>query len=142
MKSAKETQIKHIRDSEPDRLFMCLDHLQDGDMLVISGSVPASLSADLHERIMKRVQGKAIRIIVSVAGELLNRGLKHRPFLIKPNHHELDDLFGVRIDALQDAFPYARQLQAMGAQNVLVSMGASGALLIGKDGREYVCAAA
>lgn len=58
MKSAKETQIKHIRDSEPDRLFMCLDHLQDGDMLVISGSVPASLSADLHERIMKRVQGK------------------------------------------------------------------------------------
>lgn len=55
MKSAKETQIKHIRDSEPDRLFMCLDHLQDGEMLVISGSVPASLSADLHERIMKRV---------------------------------------------------------------------------------------
>lgn len=142
MKSAKETQIKHIRDSEPDRLFMCLDHLQDGDMLVISGSVPASLSADLHERIMKRVQGKAIRIIVNVAGELLNRVLKHRPFLIKPNHHELDDLFGVRIDALQDAFPYARQLQAMGAQNVLVSMGASGALLIGEDGREYVCAAA
>ena len=103
MKSAKETQIKHIRDSEPDRLFMCLDHLQDGDMLVISGSVPASLSADLHERIMKRVQGKAIRIVVDVAGELLNRGLKHRPFLIKPNHHELGDLFGVRIDALQDA---------------------------------------
>ena len=91
---------------------------------------------------MKRVQGKAIRIVVDVAGELLNRGLKHRPFLIKPNHHELDDLFGVRIDALQDAFPYARQLQAMGAQNVLVSMGASGALLIGEDGREYVCAAA
>ena len=91
---------------------------------------------------MKRVQRKAIRIIVDVAEELLNRGLKHRPFLIKPNHHELDDLFGVRIDALQDAFPYARQLQAMGAQNVLVSMGASGALLIGEDGREYVCAAA
>ena len=134
MKSAKETQIKHIRDSEPDRLFMCLDHLQDGDMLVISGSVPASLSADLHERIMKRVQGKAIRIVVDVAGELLNRGLKHRPFL--------GDLFGVRINALQDAFPYAWQLQAMGAQNVLVSMGASGALLIGEDGREYVCAAA
>lgn len=120
---------------------MCLDHLQDGDMLVISGSVPASLSADLHERIMKRVQGKAIRIVVDVAGELLNRGLKHRPFLIKPNHHELGDLFGVRIDTLQDAFPYARQLQTMGAQNVLVSMGASGALLIGEDGREYVCAA-
>ena len=140
MKSAKETQIKHIRDSEPDRLVMCLDHLQDGDMLVISGSVPASLSADLHERIMKRVQGKAIRIVVNAAGELLNRGLKHRPFLIKPNHHELGDLFGVRIDALQDAFPYARQLQAMDAQNVLVSMGASGALLIGEDGREYVCA--
>lgn len=74
MKSAKETQIKHIRDSEPDRLFMCLDHLQDGDMLVISGSVPASLSADLHERIMKRVQGKVIRIIVNAAGELLNGG--------------------------------------------------------------------
>lgn len=80
-------------------------------------------------------------IIVDAAGELLNRVLKHRPFLIKPNHHELGDLFGVRIDALQDAFPYARQLQAMGAQNVLVSMGASGALLIGEDGREYVCAA-
>lgn len=91
---------------------------------------------------MKRVQGKVIRIIVNAAGELLNRGLKHRPFLIKPNHHELGDLFGVRIDALQDAFPYARQLQAMGVQNVLVSMGASGALLIGEDGREYVCAAA
>lgn len=81
-------------------------------------------------------------IIVDAAGELLNRVLKHRPFLIKPNHHELGDLFGVRIDTLQDAFPYARQLQAMGVQNVLVSMGASGALLIGEDGREYVCAAA
>ena len=84
------------------------------------------------------MQGKAIRIVVDVAGELLNRGLKHRPFLIKPNHHELDDLFGVRIDALQDAFPYARQLQAMGAQNVLVSMGGKGAVLLDAEGNVHM----
>ena len=94
-------------------LFAKIDAIRDEDMLVISGSIPASLPDDMYERIMKRMQGKRTRVIVDAAGSLMMKVLQFHPFLIKPNHHELGDLFGVKLTTPQEVIPYACKLQKL-----------------------------
>lgn len=120
-----------------EELFKKLDQLQAGDVLVLAGSIPNTLPEDIYERIMERLEGREIRIVVDATKDLLRNVLKYHPFLIKPNNHELGELFGVTLTREEDIIAYARKLQEMGAVNVLISMAGDGALLLTEDGDVY-----
>lgn len=120
-----------------EELFQKLDQLQAGDVLVLAGSIPNTLPEDIYERIMERLEGREIRIVVDATKDLLRNVLKYHPFLIKPNNHELGELFGVTLTREEDIVAYARKLQEMGAVNVLISMAGDGALLLTEDGDVY-----
>ncbi len=132
-----------IRGEAFEELLEKVKRLKEGDTLVLSGSIPGSLSADTYERILDALQGKAVRVAADATGELLLRVLPFHPFLIKPNHEELAGLFGLK-EALKDTAQiaeYAGKLQAMGARNVLVSRGKEGALLLTDEGGVHICPA-
>ncbi len=114
-----------------------LDILGKGDVLVLAGSIPGSMPDDIYERILGRLSGRGVMAVVDAAGELLVKVLKYRPFLIKPNIHELGEIFGAAPKTREQALPYALKLAEMGAVNVLVSMGGEGAFLAAADGRVY-----
>ncbi len=120
-----------------DELLAQLDALVAGDMLVLAGSIPKTISDTIYMDIMKRLAGKGIEVVVDATKELLMNVLPYNPFLIKPNHHELGEIFGVKIESQGDVLPYAKKLQEMGAKNVLVSMGGMGAVLLAEDGSHY-----
>ncbi|MBS4980789.1 MAG: 1-phosphofructokinase [Lachnospiraceae bacterium] len=120
-----------------EELFQKLDQLQAGDVLVLAGSIPNTLPEDIYERIMERLEEREIRIVVDATKDLLRNVLKYHPFLIKPNNHELGELFGVTLTREEDIIAYARKLQEMGAVNVLISMAGDGALLLTEDGDVY-----
>lgn len=129
-------------DTEDLKLFLeKLDTLQSGDILVLAGSIPASMPKTLYRDICKRLEGQEVSVVVDAAGELLTQVLPQAPFLIKPNHHELGEIFGREFDTPEEIVPYARKLQEMGARNVLVSMGGKGAVLAAEDGRVYMAGA-
>ena len=116
------------------QLYKKLAALESGDVLVLSGSIPNTLPDDMYERIMERLAGTGVRISVDATKDLLMNVLKYHPFLIKPNNHELGEMFGVRLESGGEIAEYARRLQEMGARNVLVSMAGDGAILITEDG--------
>ncbi len=126
-----------ISDENVRTLESKIDSLVDGDVLVLAGSIPSCISDDIYRRIMERLQGKGIKIIVDATSRLLLNVLEYHPFLIKPNQHELGDIFGVKLETKADVIPYARKLQEMGAVNVLISMGGKGAVLIDEFGKVY-----
>lgn len=107
-----------------------LDGIKQGDFLILAGSIPNTLPDDIYERILSRLDGRGINFVVDATGDLLKNVLKYKPFLIKPNHHELGDLFGVETKSEDDIVFYAKKLQEMGARNVLVSRAKDGATLI------------
>ena len=116
------------------QLLRKLDALQDGDTLILAGSIPSSMPSNSYETILAYLSGKKIRIIVDATNDLLLNTLKYHPFLIKPNHHELGELFGVQLADVEKITFYAKRLQEMGAENVLVSMAEKGALLLDAGG--------
>lgn len=138
VKSAEETEINgigpDIAPSDIEALYAKLDALTSDDILVISGSVPAALPGDIYERIMERLESRSIRIVVDATRELLMNVLAFHPFLVKPNNHELGEIFGVELKARKDVVPYAKKLQELGARNVLVSMAGEGAVLVAENG--------
>ena len=117
-----------------EELYGKLDTLKSGDILVLAGSIPKTMPTDVYERIMERLQEKGVKFIVDTTGESLLKVLKYNPFLIKPNHHELGDLFGVKLNNKEDVIEYAKKLKNMGAQNVIISMAGDGAVLIDSNG--------
>lgn len=130
-------QGPHIPQEKTEELFSRFDKLQEGDTLVLAGSIPASLSADIYEKILAYVQGKNIRAVVDASGNLLMNVLKYRPFLVKPNNIELGEIFGTVIDTSEKAAEYAFKLKEMGAVNVLVSMSEQGAVLVDETGKVH-----
>ena len=138
VKSDDEFEINgqgpRIPDEKIRQLYEKLDALESGDVLVLSGSIPNTLPDDMYERIMERLAGTGVRISVDATKDLLMNVLKYHPFLIKPNNHELGEMFGVRLESDDEIAEYARMLQEMGARNVLVSMAGDGAILITEDG--------
>ena len=146
VKSAEETELNgqgpRITEKDVEALFAKLDELSAGDTLVDPGSVPAALPHDMYERIMARLAGRDVRIVVDAERDLLTRVLPHRPFLVKPNNHELGDIFGVTLATRDEVVPYARQLQEMGAANVLVSMAGEGGVLVAETGEVFQSPAA
>lgn len=131
-----------IKTEDINRLLEKLDAVQAGDYLVLAGSVSSSLPSDIYERIMRRLSEKDVNFVVDAAGGLLKSSLKYRPFLIKPNHYELGELFSVQIKTEEEAVKYAILLQKEGARNVLVSRGAYGAVLLDENKNVYCCQAA
>ena len=110
-----------------------LDGLKEGDVLVLAGSIPASIPETIYAEIMKRLDGKGVLTVVDATNDLLMEVLPYHPFLIKPNQHELGAIFGVELDTQESVVPYARKMQEQGALNVLVSMGGKGAVLLDAD---------
>ncbi|MDE6910263.1 MAG: 1-phosphofructokinase [Lachnospiraceae bacterium] len=145
IKSDTETEINTAGPAIDGESLSCLmgklDMLKDGDILILAGSIPSSLSDTLYSDIMKRLAGREIMIVVDAAKELLLNVLPFNPFLVKPNHHELGEIFGVTITTREEVVPYARKLQEMGARNVLVSMAGAGAVLVTQDGDVLMCEA-
>lgn len=111
-----------------------LDGIKSGDYLILAGSIPNTLPDDIYEQILERVDDRNINCVVDATGDLLKNVLKYKPFLIKPNHHELGDLFSVQIKSDDDIVKYSKKLQEMGAKNVLVSMAKDGAMLTDENG--------
>ena len=138
VKSDDEFEINgqgpRIPDEKIRQLYEKLDALESGDVLVLSGSIPNTLPDDMYERIMERLAGTDVRISVDATKDLLMNVLKYHPFLIKPNNHELGEMFGVTLESDDEIAEYARKLQEMGARNVLVSMAGDGAILVTEDG--------
>ena len=114
-----------------------LDCIKSGDYLILAGSIPNTLPDDIYEQILERVGDRNINCVVDATGDLLKNVLKYRPFLIKPNHHELGDLFSVQIKSDDDIVKYSKKLQEMGAKNVLVSMAKDGAMLTDENGNVH-----
>ena len=141
IKAAEETEINgigpQITAEDMQKLYAQLDSLQPGDTLVLSGSIPGCLPNDTYENIMKFLEGKDIRIAVDATKDLLLNVLKYRPFLIKPNNHELGEIFGKVLETDAQIIACAQKLQERGAKNVLVSMAGDGALLLDEEGNPH-----
>lgn len=145
VKFGKELDINangpEITADKIKELFLKLKKLNDGDYLVLAGSVPVSLPDDLYSKILEELSGKNINIVVDTTGNQLLNVLKYKPFLIKPNHHELGEIFGQEMDTTEKITEYAKKLQEMGAVNVLVSRGGDGAVLVDGNGTVHPAAA-
>lgn len=126
-----------IKREEVDALFEKLEELKSKDYLILAGSIPKALPDNMYEKILERLDGKGVNFVVDATGVLLKNVLKYKPFMVKPNHHELGEIFGVEITALEDIEKYAKKLQEMGAKNVLVSRGKDGAALIDEFGKVH-----
>lgn len=146
IKSQTETDINAGGPPVPQEAFAALlqklETLQAGDTLCLSGSIPNTLPENTYETILEHLCGKGIRFAVDATGELLLRVLPFQPFLVKPNHHELSEMLGRDLPTEKDLFDGACELQARGAQNVLVSRAGAGALLLTKTGERYSVPAA
>lgn len=138
IKAGGETEINGQGPDIPaealEKLMKKLDSIQDGDILVLAGSIPKTLPDDVYERMLDRVAGKKIMIVVDATKKLLLNSLKHKPFLIKPNRLELSEIFHTEVETAEDVEKYARELQNMGARNVIVSLGRKGAFLLDENG--------
>ncbi len=138
----KSDDVTELNGQGPDidsfalnELFRKLNRIQDGDVLVLAGSIPRSMPPDVYEHILAFLSDRKLRIVVDAEKLLLLNVLKYKPFLVKPNIDELGAMFGVEIHNDDEAASYAEKLRDMGAQNVLVSMADRGALLIDENGK-------
>ena len=138
LKSDGETEINgagpDISEKDLESLYEKINKLGKGDFLILSGSIPKSVPDDIYERIMKSLLDKEVEFIVDATKDLLLKVLKYRPFLIKPNHHELAEMFNVELKNDEDIIAYGKKLQEMGAKNVLISMAGDGAILLPENG--------
>ena len=141
LKSIDGTEINgqgpHIDSSHIEQLMNRLRRLESGDVLVIAGSIPAGISDNIYKDIMDMLKDKGVQIVVDATSRLLTNVLEYNPFFIKPNQHELGDIFNVTLNTQEEVIPYALELKKMGAVNVCVSMGGKGAILVADDGNVY-----
>ena len=141
LKSIDGTEINgsgpEISEAAVAELMEKLEVLGEEDVLVLAGSIPSSMPDDIYRRILKRLQGRGVTAVVDATKNLLLNVLEYRPFLVKPNNHELGEIFQVELWDRKSVVSYARKLQEMGAQNVLVSMAGEGAVLAAQDGTVY-----
>ena len=143
IKAAEETELNgqgpHIDDKAISALYEKLDNLTDGDTLILAGSIPSSLPSDIYQRILERLSSRKIKAVVDATKDLLLNVLQYKPFLVKPNNHELGEMFGVTLKTDEEIEKYARKLKDMGAVNVLISMAGDGAILIDEYGKMHRC---
>ncbi|MEE3404270.1 MAG: 1-phosphofructokinase [Acutalibacteraceae bacterium] len=141
VKADQESEINgqgpHITSEAFERLLQKTDAIQDGDTIVLAGSIPKTVSDDAYEKILERLKDRDIRIVVDATKQLLLNCLKYRPFLIKPNRQELSEIFRTEVSSEEETAVCARQLQEQGARNVIVSLGGEGAVLFAENGQTY-----
>lgn len=123
--------------TELDQLFHMLSMLKDEDVLVLAGSIPESIPSTVYRRIMEQLSNKKIKVVVDATKDLLLNVLEYKPFLIKPNNHELSEIFGKELKTVEEVMEYAKKLKELGAQNVMVSMAGDGAVLVTEHGDTY-----
>lgn len=142
LRSRQETEINgqgpQIEQADFQKLIEKLEQLKPGDVLVLAGSIPGTMPDDTYEVLLKKLQGKNILVVVDATRDLLLKVLPYHPFFIKPNQHELGEIFGRELRKTDEIVFCARQLQKQGAQNVLVSMAGEGAVLVTQDGKTYL----
>lgn len=138
LRSREESEINgqgpEISKEALEALYQKLDDMDSEDVLVLAGSIPGSMPDSSYELIMERVEKKNMKVVVDATGDLLVNVLKYHPFLIKPNNHELEEIFQIPMDSNETIITYAKKLQEMGARNVLISMAGDGAILVSEDG--------
>lgn len=141
LRSNEESEINgqgpDIKEKDIRSLYEKLDKLQYGDVLVLAGSIPSVMPQSMYMDIMKYMEEKDLNIVVDATRDLLVNVLEYHPFLVKPNNHELGEIFGVELEEKEDVIVYAKKLKEMGAKNVLVSMAGAGAVLVAEDGSIY-----
>ena len=141
LKSKEETELNgmgpNISIIDIARLYQKLESITEDDILVLAGSIPPSVSEGLYSDLMERLKETKIKIVVDATKDLLMNVLDKKPFLIKPNIHELGELFNVKLDSADEALPYALKLKEMGAVNVIISMGKDGAMMVDEYGNSY-----
>ncbi|MBP5265819.1 MAG: 1-phosphofructokinase [Lachnospiraceae bacterium] len=141
LRSDEESEINGmgpaISSGDIDKLYAQLDELNDGDVLVLAGSIPSVMPESMYMDIMKYLEDKNLHIVVDATKDLLMNVLPYHPFLIKPNNHELGEIFGVTLNTKEEVIPYAKKLQEKGARNVLISMAGEGALLVTEDDQVF-----
>lgn len=141
LRSNEESEINGmgpaIGKDEIDKLYKQLDMLTEGDILVLAGSIPSVMPESMYSDIMDYLKEKNLKIVVDATRDLLVNVLKYHPFLIKPNNHELGEIFGVTLSKKEEVIPYAKKIQEMGARNVLISMAGEGAVLVTETGEIY-----
>lgn len=141
IKAEEEAEINgigpNITEADMAKLYAQLDALKEGDTLVLSGSIPTCLASDTYEKIMEHLEGRGIQIVVDATKDLLVNVLKYHPFLIKPNNHELGEIFGRVLKTDEEIVECARKLQEKGGRNILVSMAGDGALLLDENGESH-----
>lgn len=141
LKSIDGTEINgagpDISEEKVNELMDKLNQLKEGDVLVLAGSIPSSMSDNIYRDIMADLKGRGVMIVVDATKDLLLNVLEYHPFLIKPNNHELGEIFDVKLTTREEVIPYGRKLQEKGARNVLVSMAGEGAVLIAEDGQVF-----
>ncbi|MFT8315677.1 MAG: 1-phosphofructokinase [Clostridium sp.] len=138
LKSNEETEINGggpvITDADLEKLFKIIGNLGSEDYLVLSGNVQSSVPRDIYSVLQEKCASNKVKVIVDTTGDALVATLKNKPFLIKPNNHELGEIFNVVLDKKEDIIKYAQKLREMGAENVIISMAEKGALLITDSG--------
>ena len=145
LKSIDGTEINgsgpDINEEAVEQLMKKLDILGKDDILILAGSIPSTMPDDIYRRIMDKLQGRGVTCVVDATRELLLNVLEYHPFLVKPNNHELGEIFQVELKTREEVIPYAKRLQEMGAANVLVSMAGEGAVLAAENGKIYATSA-
>lgn len=141
LKSIDGTEINgagpDISEEKVNKLMDKLNQLKEGDVLVLAGSIPSSMSDNIYRDIMADLKDRGVMIVVDATKDLLLNVLEYHPFLIKPNNHELGEIFDVKLTTREEVIPYGKKLQEKGARNVLVSMAGEGAVLIAEDGQVF-----
>ena len=141
LRSSQESELNgmgpSIDEQSIKKLYQKLDNLTSDDILVLAGSIPSSMPSNIYSDIMDYLKDKNMKIVVDATKDLLLNVIPYKPFLIKPNNHELGELFNVELNAREEVVPYARKLQELGARNVLVSLAGEGAVLVDENGKVY-----
>ena len=141
LRSSQESELNgmgpSIDEQSIKKLYQKLDNLTSDDILVLAGSIPSSMPSNIYSDIMDYLKDKNMKIVVDATKDLLLNVIPYKPFLIKPNNHELGELFNVELNTREEVVPYARKLQELGARNVLVSLAGEGAVLVDENGEVY-----
>lgn len=143
IKSNEETELNgqgpDIDKNALNELFSKLEKVGDNDTAILAGSIPNTLPSDIYEKILEKLSNRKVKTVVDATKDLLINVLKYKPFLIKPNNFEIEEIFGICLKTDEEIIKYAKKLQDMGAQNVLVSMAGDGAILLDENGKTYKC---
>lgn len=141
LRSNEESELNgmgpKIGDDEIKALYAKLDNLKEGDVLVLAGSIPSSMPENIYSDIMKYLEGRGVLIAVDATKDLLMNVMPYHPFVIKPNNHELGEIYGVELKDKKEVALYAKKLQEKGARNVIVSMAGDGAVMVTENGDIY-----